>query len=42
MIFALDLLLRLVLSDGRENANAVDHLRAEQVEVDDFAAPLCF
>ena len=35
MIFALDLLLRLVLSDERENDNAVDHLRAEQVEVND-------
>ena len=40
MIFALDLLLRLVLSNGRENDNAVDRLRAEQVEVNDFAAPL--
>ncbi|MAI80703.1 MAG: hypothetical protein CL917_17310 [Deltaproteobacteria bacterium] len=40
IIFALDLLLRLVLSDGRENDHAVDRLRAELVEVNDFAAPL--
>lgn len=39
-VFALDLLLRAVLPDGRENDRAVDRLRAESLERSDFMGPL--